>query len=98
MVWYLPAILLDARKVCILIDTVKVINSMTQNAIWQHFKLLNTVLKINAKSKNWRIGPMHYSVPVDVMRESGTVSMSPGWFQQGHEVSGHPSAFAAVIH
>ena len=89
LVWYLPDILLEPRKVSVETELVAVeLKVSPKKAVWNHMKLLNGVLRIDAKSTNWRIGPMYYAPCVDPSRKCGAVSMSPGWFQQGHEVGG----------
>lgn len=55
--------------------------------IWESLKILEPSLKIQPSSKNWRISPLHYKKRTADMLKPGTVSMSPAWFEQGHDVS-----------
>ena len=57
-----------------------------QKAIWKSLKILEPVLKMDSDTKNWRQNSKNYRNPNLCQLKPGTVSMSPAWFQQGHEV------------
>jgi len=49
-------------------------------------KMLEQALKTDPKpSSNWRTTPENYQ-PVEAGLKAGTMSISPAWFEQAHEV------------
>ena len=64
-----------------------------QNAIWKGLKILETVLKMDNHTKNWRENAKNYRDPNLCQLKPGTVSISPAWFQQGHEVCSSPTKY-----
>lgn len=55
--------------------------------MWDELKKLEPELKINTTSKNWRIGAKYYRSSPCQSIKAGTTSVSPAWFEQGHDVS-----------
>jgi len=53
--------------------------------MWQDLETLQRSLQINKGGKSWRVAPTHYRVEEGWLKP-GSVSMSPAWFQQAHEV------------
>jgi hypothetical protein len=56
-------------------------------ALWPTYDILGKHIKINLHSKSWRYGPQYYKSAGDLHDQVGTINISPGWFEQAHEVS-----------
>jgi len=63
---------------------------MLQKAIWKSLKIIEPVLRMDNHTRNWRQSSKHFRNPNLCQLKPGTVSMSPAWFQQGHEVHFFP--------
>ena len=60
-------------------------------------KMLERALKLDLKpSSNWRTTPETYR-PVEGGLKAGTMSISPAWFEQGHEVFSPLQVFINLI-
>ena len=55
--------------------------------MWQDIKLLENVIKVNTNSSSWRVNPKYYRSAELVTSKPGSVSMSPGWYEQGKTVT-----------
>ena len=86
LVWYLPDILSETRQVCDHGRSESILNPL-QRHIWKSLKILEPALRMEEKATaNWRNHVMHYRPAEHCQLKPGTVSLSPAWFQQGHEV------------
>ena len=97
LIWYLPNIMSDRRKVSFktqlhLMAQKRILNKME---MWDDLRYLEDILVIRPASKNWRVSPKHYQEPKPGGLKPGTVSMAPAWFKQGHDVS-HPKYFMSI--
>jgi hypothetical protein len=89
LVWYLPGIISPRLQVFFRAYTEPGIDTDThgQHKLWANIGMLTKTISINPKSANWRAGPKYYRPSVSVSKKPGTVSMSPGWYEQGHQVN-----------
>lgn len=85
LVWYLPDILSGTRQACNPGRCQSILNPL-QMQIWKSLKILEPALRMTEKTTNWRNHVMHYRPAEHCQLKPGTVSLSPAWFQQGHEV------------
>jgi hypothetical protein len=105
LAWYLPGILNDSRQVGLftLSDHSNQCDAHQNNIMLATENLYPLVKKsIGKKSEtksetgiSWRIHPKNFNSGTDV--PEGAVSMSPAWFQQGHEVGPLPAEFIKLI-
>lgn len=81
LVWHLPGLITEARH----------------QQLWAAGLTLEPHLQIVRNSKNWRIGPEFFKPADQCNRRPGTVTMSPAWFQQGHDVSSLPANLTSEV-
>jgi len=87
LAWYLPGILTDSRQV----SFVRRSNRSRkpddiQNAMLEAREKLRPLLKMLPRRGSWRVNETNFQ-PGDLQ---GVVTLSPAWFQQGHDVSALP--------
>jgi hypothetical protein len=85
MAWYLPGILTDSRQVSLFAQSNRSRNPDTsQSAMLMAQEKLHPLLGMSQGGSSWRDDPKHYH-----SREGpqGSVTLSPAWFHQGHDVS-----------
>ena len=56
----------------------------SQSSVFKSLTTLQSLLKVELSGKCWRTSAEYYR-PAGL--KSGTLSLSPAWFEQGHEVS-----------
>lgn len=82
-----PALFTDMHGVALLWHLPGLITEARHQQLWDAGRTLQPDLQIAKSSKNWRIGPQFFKDPSLCKRRPGTVTLSPAWFQQGHDVS-----------
>jgi len=90
LVWYLPGILTERRQV----STFKMYCAsesrsddfaIIKNMLWNSLKDVQSSFSIDNSSSSMRVSPMYYRKSHKGLKP-GNLSLSPAWFQQGHEV------------
>ena len=61
------------------------VTAVKQHQMWKNLKTLQRSLLIKKNVNSWRVAPTHFRVEEGWLKP-GSVSMSPAWFQQAHEV------------
>lgn len=92
LAWYLPGILDDSRRVGLFTLSVRGSKSDSfQGAIMEATKKLHPLLEMSktrsaaATRSDWRNKPKYFRRGTEV--PPGSVTLSPAWFPQGHDVS-----------
>ena len=86
MLWYIPGCFTVPRSVsCLLVPPRSTVTAVKQHQMWKNLKTLQRSLLIKKNVNSWRVAPTHFRVEEGWLKP-GSVSMSPAWFQQAHEV------------
>jgi len=88
MLWYLPGALTKQRSVSSLYPLFRrglkfSIHGKTQ--MWEDMPIVDRSLRVHQSCKNWRVAPTFFRAQEGWLKP-GSMSMSPAWFQQAHEV------------
>lgn len=89
LVWYLPGILMESRQVGLFAVFRCNSKPVLQNDIIKATEKLNPLLKkslTEANDADWRNNKRNFK-QAEAHLCLGSINISPGWFQQGHEVS-----------
>lgn len=87
-----PALLTDKHGVCLVWHLPGLLMESRHKQVWATVPILEPDLTVKGV-KNWRSGPRFFRNATECKVTPGAITLSPAWFQQGHDVSPPAASF-----